>query len=345
MRKSLLSLFALLVSVLFPCIASAHEAYVLDHTFFWNELSMPASFRSLQALNDSGDLKTFIVITVCIVTALALNFAFRRSRFGQKAGRAIEKLAPYGPLFVRAAIAAAFFFSASSMSFLGPELPLGSMPFAHILQILLYAASVCIALGLFTEIAAIVALVIFCIGFFSFGAYIFTYLNYLGEIIVLAMFGMRKWSFDALIFGAKSRFQSIKRYETVIVRICYGLSLSFAALTVKFLHPALTIQVVEQWNLTQFHWLFPHDPLLVALGAGLSELAIGLFIVFGFEMRLTVLVSLFYITLSLLYFRELVWPHLMLYGISFNLLVEPETFTLDHIFFDRKGRKKEKASH
>ncbi len=56
-------------------------------------------------------------------------------------------------------------------------------------------------------------------------------------------------------------------------------------------------------------------------------------------MRLTILISLFYITLSLLFFRERVWPHLLLYGISFNLLVQPETFTIDHILF-KKHRKK-----
>lgn len=337
MKRSLVKFIAVVCTLLFPAVAFAHEAYVLDHTFFWNELSMPWNFESLNALKNSEDVKVFIIIALCILAALSINFLFRRTYLGKKSSDVFEKFASYGPLFVRATIAVAFFFSAASMSFLGPELPLSSMPFAHLLQILLFVVSGCIALGLFTEIAAAVALIIFCIGFFVFGTYLFTYLNYLGEIIVLALFGMRKWSLDAFLFGVKTRFPKIQKYETTIVRVCYGLALSFAAVTVKFLHPALTIQVINQWNLTQFHWLFPSDPLLVALGAGLSELVIGVFIIFGFEMRLTVLISLFYITLSLLFFRELVWPHLMLYGISFNLLVQPEIFTLDHVFFDRKS--------
>lgn len=337
MIKKLSLFFTTITSVLLPSFASAHEAYVLDQKFFWNELSMPWSFESLNAFKNSDDVHMIIVITFSIITALIIAYFFRRLPIGEKVNANFEKLSEYGPLFVRVTIAIAFFFSASGMSFLGPELHLEQMPFAHLLQILLYAASICIALGFLTEIAGIVTFIIFCIGFHVFGLYLVTYLNYLGEILVLALFGMRKWSIDGLLFGSQKRFIHFQKYETTIIRIFYGAALSFAAITVKFLHPDLTLEVINHWNLTQFHWLFPHDPLLVALGAGLSELAIGIFIIIGFELRLTVLISLFYITLSLLFFRELVWPHLMLYGISFNLLVQPETFTIDHILFDRKS--------
>lgn len=324
-----------------PLTASAHEAYVLDRTFFWQELRGPFSLRALEALRDPHNVYVAILITVAILVALFLNFFFRRSNLGQKMNASLEKLSEYGPLFVRLAIAAAFFYSAESASFLGPELPLSSMPYAGLLRGALFFASGAILLGFLTELAALISLIIFTLGFFVFGSYLFTYLNYLGEIVVLLLFGMRKWSLDGLIFGSNKTlktFLKLKKYETTIMRVFYGAALIFAAVTVKFLHPALTLEVINHWNLTQFHWLFPNDPLLVTLGAGLSECAIGLFIILGFEMRLTILVSLFYITLSLMFFRELVWPHLMLYGISFNLLVQPEVFTLDHLLFDRKIR-------
>jgi hypothetical protein len=166
-----------------------------------------------------------------------------------------------------------------------------------------------------------------------------TYLNYLGEIIVLLLFGLRVWSVDGVLFGPLKRFPRLAPYETTIIRIFYGTALIWAAVTVKLIHPELTVTVVNNWNLTRFHWLFPSDPLLVTLGAGIVEAVIGIFIIFGFEMRMTILISLFYITLSLLYFRELVWPHILLYGISFNLLVEPESFTLDHLLFGDERAK------
>ena len=188
--------------------------------------------------------------------------------------------------------------------------------------------------------AAAAGILIFIGSFFVYGPYVFTYLNYLGELVVLLLFGMRVFSVDRMLFGPLRRFAYFEKYETVIVRVMYGLALIYAGITVKLLHPDLTVTVVNTWHLTKFHWLFPSDPLLVTLGAGIVEMVIGLFIIFGFEMRLTVLISLFYITLSLLYFRELVWPHLLLYGISFNLMVQPEVFTLDHLLFKRHRKAK-----
>ncbi|HEY9480665.1 MAG TPA: hypothetical protein VIR98_00330 [Candidatus Paceibacterota bacterium] len=337
--KTFFALLAIAMVACAPLGASAHEAYVLDQNFFWSELAKPASFESISALNDPANVQVFLIITVCIVAALALTFLLRRFSVGRRISRSFEKLSAYGPVVLRLTIATAFFFSAASQSFLGPELPLTVLPFAPLLRIALFISAVCITLGLFTRIAALLALIVYSIGFFHFGFYVTTYLNYLGEILVLLLFGSGKWSLDVVLFKRRELFSHFKKYETTIVRVCYGAALIFAAITVKFFHPALTIEVVQHWDLTRFHWLFPHDPLLVTLGAGLSEFAIGLFIIFGFEMRLTVLVSLFYITLSLLFFRELVWPHLMLYGVSINLLVQPEIFTLDHVFFDRKGIK------
>jgi uncharacterized membrane protein YphA (DoxX/SURF4 family) len=322
-----------------PFVVSAHEAYVLNKDFFWGELKKPFNLETLNVFKNPGDVQMMIIIISGTFVALGLNFLFRKTEIGQRLNSGLEKYSSFGPLFIRATIAAAFFYSAYSWSFLGPELSLHLLPFADVLRILLFVCSFCIAIGFLTEYVATISLVIFCIGYFVFGSYVTTYLNYLGEIIVLVLFGMRKWSIDGLLFGVSNRFSSIKKYETTIVRVFYGAALIFAAITVKFLHPALTIQVVNQWNLTQFHWLFPHDPLLVTLGAGLAESAIGLFIMIGFEMRMTVLISLFYITLSLFYFRELVWSHLMLYGISFNLLLQPEIFTLDHVLFEKNKLK------
>ncbi|MHB1316719.1 MAG: hypothetical protein ACYCZW_02575 [Minisyncoccota bacterium] len=319
----------------------AHEAYVIPHNVFWDGLKQPFSSHAFDALKNPHDLNITIVIGISIAILLALNFLFRLSKTGQKMDAFLEKFSYLGPHFVRITIAIALFFSAWSNTFLGPELYQDMFPYPHIVRILLFILSIMIFLGFFTEIAAFVGISIFTVGLFVFGPYLFTYANYLGEFIVLLLFGMRVFSIDKYIFGPLVRFLSFEKYETVIIRVMYGIALVYAAITVKLLHPDLTTGVVNAWNLTQFHWLFPSDPLLVTLGAGIVESIIGLFIIFGFEMRLTVLISLFYITLSLFYFRELVWPHLLLYGISFNLLVQPEVLTIDHIVL--KHHRKEKS--
>lgn len=333
MAKYLKISVGVILFLLMASLASAHEAYVLPQSFFWSQLNSPISWQAFNALKDPHNLVVFIQITVAVLVIYSLNFLFRRSRLGKKFHGSLERLAVLGPIFIRGAIAAAFFASAWSWSFLGPELSLRALPYASLLRVLLFAASVMIAAGFMTELIAIIVLVIYTLGYFHFGAYIITYLNYLGEIIVLVLFGMRKWSVDGRLFGPLKRFKSSEKYGTAIVRVCYGIALIFAAITVKFLHPQLTITVVNSWHLTKFWWLFPSDPLLVTFGAGLAEMAIGFLILVGFQMRLTVFISLIYITMSLIYFRELVWPHLMLYGISLNLIFQPETFTLDKLLF------------
>jgi hypothetical protein len=334
------NLYKISLGVLFALLgfappALAHEAYVLPYDSFWSGLHQSFSAHAFDALKNPDNIPVTITIVVAVLVLLGLNFLFRLTSLGRRVSDGFERFSRFGPHFVRITIAAAFIFSSLSYSFLGPELRGSLLPVPAVIQVALFAIGVMIAFGFLTELAALAGTLIFLAGFASFGPYMLTYFNYLGELIVLLLFGMRVFSVDRYLFGPLKRFPVFEKYETLIIRVFYGFALSYAAITVKLLHPDLTVGVVTTWHLTQYHWLFPSDPLLVTFGAGIVELVMGLFIIFGFELRLTVLISLFYITLSLLYFRELVWPHLLLYGISFNLLVQPQTFTLDHLFFKK----------
>jgi uncharacterized membrane protein YphA (DoxX/SURF4 family) len=320
--------------------ASAHEAYVVPYGTFWSDMHARSSTNFLEVLHNKADLKVAVYVILAVLAGLTINFFFRRSAWGRKSSDFIERFSHLGPQFVRYTVATAFFLSAYFGTFLGPELH-GSL-FAHpeLLRVALFLISILIALGFLTELAALAGIIIFLISFGVFKSYMFTYTNYLGELIVLLLFGMRVFSLDKYIFGPLRRFRSFEKYETVIVRVMYGLALAYTAINVKIFHPDLTVLVVNAYHLNSFHWLFPSDPVLITLGAGIVETVIGLFIIFGFEMRLTVLVSLFYLTLSIIFFKESVWPHLLLYGISLDLLVQPEVFTLDHLFLKHHRAEK-----
>lgn len=309
-------------------VARAHEVYVLSQS------QIAAGFAqnnplTLAALNNPHNLSIFLWITVVVTLLFAGAVAFRLSRRGEWFYKKLGTFNYWGPLFVRGAIAASFFYSALTWSFLGPELSLRALPLAIIMRGILFAASIMFILGIGVEAAAAVSLVMFFVGGYVFGWYILTYVNYLGEIVALLLFGSRRLSLDALWRGPLKRFPRLSQYETVIVRIGYGVALLYAAISIKILHPILTIDVVNQYHLTQFHWLFPSDPWLIVLGAAIAEIAIGIFILIGFETQLTVGISLVYITLSLIYFREAVWPHLMLYGISLNLIFNRTRASVD----------------
>lgn len=299
---------------------SAHEAYVLTKDQFNAGLGV-TSLDSFKALQNPANLTLTIEIMLGVGVLLLIGIFFWRSRWGRWCDLRLRSIDWWGPLSIRVAISTSLLASALTGSFLGPELSLSLLPFAQLMQIALIVISLMILVGWLTELAAGAALIIFTIGFFVFGAYLATYLNYLAELVVLLLFGMRQWSVDQLIFGQLGRFKKLRHYEPTIIRVGYGLALIYAAVNIKLIHPLLTETVVTQYHLTQFHWLFPSDPVLVTLGGALAEITIGLFIILAFQIRLTVLISLFYITLSLLYFREAVWPHLMLYGISISLFL------------------------
>lgn len=347
MRKHSLSLAVLGVSLgafALPLVARAHEAYVLSPTDFQKGMAAggPDPF---DAFKNPDNVRTMVLASIGVTIVLVLNILARQTKLGHKFHHWIEKLEPYGTVAMRVSIGLSLFAGALTWNFLGPELTLHDLPMSAVLRWALFVSSGLIFAGLLTEVAAAAALIVFCVAFFKYGMYLATYLNYLGELAALLLFGPHRFSLDKLVFKARKHLPSLKKYEMSIVRISYGLGLIYAGITVKLLHPLITVLVVDQYDLTRFSHMFPKDPMMVVLGGGLGEIAVGLFILFGFQMRLAILVSLYYVTMSLIFFRELVWPHLLLYGISLYLLVVPEKMTIDDLI-DHKlpwpRRKKQK---
>ncbi len=330
-----------LVAVILPDTAYAHEAYVLEQEFFWDQIKGPVSMHALDALKNHHNLVISAYITAGIIGAMAANVLFHRSQLGRTFHHFFEKFVPLGWMLVRLALALSFFYAAASNNFLGPEIPLSVFAdYALLVKWSMYAASLLILLGLLTEVAAVIGLVITFVGMLKIGPYALTYLHYLGALIVLLLFGTRSWSLDRVLFGQiKGWRERFIPYQATILRVFYGLSVLYAAITVKLLHPEITYKVATDWNLMQFHWLFPSDPLLIVLGACLTEIVIGIFIILAFELRLVVVISLFYMTLSFLFFREMLWPHLLMYAIFLNLLFQPEIFTLNDIIYRDRRRQ------
>lgn len=323
MRKiGKISLMGFLLALISPIIASAHEAYVLPKKVFDAGLAQPINLSVFRAVYSPENLKITVLVVSATLVGIIIWFFLQHSKIGQKVN---EKLAQYNHwslLIVRLSIAAAFLGSAYTNSFLGPELSLNSLPYGSLIRILFYLASVMILFGLFSRLVGLITFIIFLIAFKVFGVYLLTYFNYLGEILTLLLFGTFFLALDGRIVPkTKVWLEKIRPYESTILRVFYGIALSYAAINIKLLHPILTIDVANIYHLNRFSWLFPNDPILITFGAGLAELAIGAFIIVGFQTRLVVLVSLFYITLSLLFFREAVWPHIMLYGLGFSLLI------------------------
>lgn len=104
----------------------------------------------------------------------------------------------------------------------------------------------------------------------------------------------------------------------MIMRILFGISLIYASLYAKLIHGALALEVVTKYHLTHY---FPFDPIFLVLGAMLIEILIGIFFLIGFEIRFTSLFFLVFLSMSLVFFGESVWPHIILIGTAIAMFL------------------------
>lgn len=310
-------------------LAFAHEAYVLTRSEFDSGLMVFTS-NPFGALFDPRYLQVSAIITICVVSIYMLNFLWSATTSAALLDKLIKKTHVIGPLIIRGAISASFFYAAFANAILGPELSLRLVPGGDMIRFLLFVLSIMIFFGFLTELAAAAGLLIFMYISFTFQWYMITYANYFGELLVLFLFGSRFLSLDLLFFGKRTFLATLQKYRSLeipIVRILYGVALVYAGWTIKFAHQSISINVYNQYHLINF---FHASAEFIAAGAGLSEVTIGVFILLGFAQRLTTIISLVFITLSILYFREMLWPHFMLYGISFSIIINSaDQFTLD----------------
>jgi uncharacterized membrane protein YphA (DoxX/SURF4 family) len=314
-----------------PQAVFAHENYVLSEVQI-NSGMRDWSINVFNALQDPVNVRLSLIIGSLITLAIILYYYFEKSRAGLWLNEKLQNLEPLGHVLLRVALAASFLASALTYSYLGPEISVYSLPLGNIIHIALYTVGFMLLFGLFTEIAAVVSLLIIILATFVYKDYILTYFNYYGEFIALILFGSTVFSLDRYFFGKASRWrEKYKQWEIAIIRITYGISILYPAISIKLLHPTIIIQIVEQYHLTKFHWLFPSDPLLISLGGGLLQVLLGIFLIVGFATRFSALATFILMLLSVIYFKEAVWPHYILLALALYLMINNGgELSLDH---------------
>jgi hypothetical protein len=314
----------------------AHENYVLTK----DQISADLADRNLNAwdsLKERDNLNVALSVGAASFLAIILYFFFQLSAAGRGFDDWLGSFEPFGHVVLRVALSASLIASAHYSSFLGPEIPLSSLPLGGIIKFFLYVLGALMFLGLWSEITGALSLVILLAATFVYKDYILTYFNYFGEFIALLIFGSRVFSLDKVIYGAKQLAGKYHDYELALIRITYGISVMYPAITLKLLHPAVIVDIVNRYHLTKYHWLFPHDPLLASLGGGLAQAAVGLCLIFGFETRLNTLITFGLMFLSVLYFKEAVWPHYVLLALALYLFINNGgKRSLDGYFAKRK---------
>lgn len=308
-----------------PFLALAHENYVLPKAEIAAGMA-DWSINVWSALATPGNLAVALKFGSGLLLLWVVYFFFQRSRWGEAFDRWIRRGENFGNALVRIVLGISLLYSAYLYVFLGPEIPFNSIPGGGIwggqlFAIVLYVLGALMVLGLFSRVAGAGAMIIILLATWTYRDYMLTYFNYFGEFAALFLFSSYTFSIDHLRDMKKAVADKVRQWEAVILRVTYGISILYPAISIKLLHPIIIIEIVNQYHLNSIHWLFPQDPLLISLGTGLTQIVVGLALIVGFETRINALITFTLYVMSILYFKEVVWPHYILLALSGYLFI------------------------
>lgn len=326
-----------------PMLASAHEAYVLDHASIVRDLTTPSPNPVMAFYSNKFQFFLWGFIAFVTVSSIFCMSIFRI--FETLADPLLDRLKRYAPVVERITLGLSLLAFAYNAALFGPELPMSEIygSFAPVVQTLFYLTGVLIFLGLFTRTSALVVILIALCSIPAHGAYMLMYTAYFVVAVVIFIMGSGSYSIDHLLGRTRGR-NYIERlrirfapYEMVALRLGFGFSVIAAAVYAKFLHTNLALDVISEYHLTNY---FHFEPLFIVLGAFIIESLIGLFIMLGIEIRWTAFFFLFWLTLSLLYFGESVWPHLALFGLNIMLFFHGyDRYSAEGFLFKKGSRE------
>jgi len=307
------------ILLLTPVVTRAHEVYVLSPDEIATGVNTPPfdMLATLQANLGSFVFWGFIVFVVVSTIFFMSIFRGLERLFDPYFARLKRHAATVARVTIGTGLVAGAYYGANY----GPELPLAAIfgssastvaPIAGLVGLML-------VVNLWTRSAAAIATALFLINVLWHGIYMLTYVNYLGEFIVLltAAHGtLKKHGRDLAL--------SLAPYSWVILRVTFGISLIYSSVYAKILHNHLALQVASltfPGHTNPLAYYFGFEPHFLVLGAALIEILIGLFYIFGVEIRWTSIFLLFWLSLSLWFFGESVWPHIVLIGIPLAFIM------------------------
>lgn len=344
---SLRTVFLAALSSIFliPTIALAHEVYVLPSDMTQQAIAMPA-FSEWNTILANIDQFVFWGFITCLVV-FGVFFVSVSRVFERLFDPLLSMLPPYAPVISRIAIGLSFLTAAYHGALFGPELPLASIfgDRTGTVEVLLIVIGLMLIVGAYTRIAALGALALFCAAFTIYGSYLLTYTSYIGELLLLLILGAHSLSIHNKYHDVARVPRWLLRvkaaltpYAFLMLRVSFGISLIYASIYAKVIHNNLALDVTSMYpSLVQF---FGFEPHFLVLGAAIIEVLIGLFFIFGIEIRFASLFLLSFLSLSLWYFGESVWPHLILIGVPIAFIFYGyDKYSLEGWLFKRAGRE------
>lgn len=315
--------------------ALAHEMYVLDNEEINQALAAPIwDFATAVQENLGQFVAAGLVTLVVVVMVFFLSISKPIELFVDPL---LFRIKRYAPTITQITLGLALLASGWNGAAFGIEMPFSEAfgSYAFLMQVIFILLGAAMLGGLYPRLAGVVAIVVFIPLLFTYGVYMLNYGIYFGEALTMALFGggytlltIRPWSFERRILA------HVYKYKFLLVRLSFGVSLLYAAVYAKYIHGALALETVAKYHLTQG---LPFEPTFFVLGALIIEVLLGLFFLVGFEIRFASIFFLIFLILSVGYFGEAVWPHIVLVGTALAMFTHGyDKYTLTALISKRK---------
>lgn len=328
----------------FPTISVAHEVYVLTPEAISDlEELPPVSFTDIFMANANETILWGIVVAFLIFTIFFISISVKLEK---RIDPTLVRLKKYAPFVARVTAGLAFISCGYHMALFGPELPFETLygSWSGIVQMIFYIIGFVMLVGLYSRTAGLIGLIFFVTGIVQYGSYMTTYTNYLAELLLLILVGGHRYVIaeeESIWSKPKSFFNYLTKqygeFSFLILRVGFGISLIYAAVYAKILHNQLAIAVVQDFDLVT---VFGFSAEFIVFGAAIIEILLGIFFILGLEIRFTAIVLNVFLTLSLFYFGEAVWPHIILIGIPIAFFCYGyDKYSLEGFFFKKGNRE------
>ncbi|WP_254863173.1 DoxX family protein [Halovivax gelatinilyticus] len=306
----------------------AHEEYVVDDR---EDVSLVAFYRD--ALTDPGVIGPLLLVGALLAVTLSLFLSFRPFRLDVLSFRvAMGEYRSYVPWLLRISFGIPLIGAGFGGYFVSPAVEVD----VRLLQV---ALGFLLLFGLGTRFVALLTLGVYVVGVIAYPTLLLQ-LELVGGMIALAAVGGGRPSGDHVLLRLGStpgtivnRFEFVTdraasfqartrpatQYLPTICRLGLGVTFVYLGATQKLLDPGLALAVVDHYDLTG---VVPVDPALWVLGAGLTEVALGLALLAGAFTRGVAVTALVVFTVTLFALPDdPVLAHVGLYGLASVLLI------------------------
>lgn len=343
MKKILFLLLGFfLLSAVPATYTSAHEVYVLNDETVRTALAADSPNPLSAYFGNEYEFLLWGLISFIVLSTIFFATIFHFLE--RQASPFLSYVKRFAHPIARVTVGACLIGFGLSARLFGTEISFSELfgPASGTMQMVFVGIGIACIVGLYVRYIALLMIGIYTYAVLVLGSYVLTYTDHLGAYLLLFSLGSGLWSLDRLlrIGDLPALLQKLGRgiapYAFPIMRVLFGFGVMFAAVYAKFIHSELALQTVVQHHLTDY---FPFDPLFIVLGALIIEFLCGLMIFLGIAIRWTGLFLMFWLTLSQLYFHELWWVHVVLFGIGLAIFCHGyDRFSLEGRFF-KKGER------